>query len=105
MSDTIKVRLLQDCEHGEKGKVLDVPKMQEQMWLDEGKVEILPDEPPLPGPVEEPEPEPLIAVAPVRKPVPPKPVPARKLVPKPVPKVKPRPAPKPTKPPKRKGKR
>jgi hypothetical protein len=78
MSETVKVRLIADCVHGEKGKVITVDKEREAVWLASGVVEL----------VEEPAPPPVaVAEVVVEKPAPrPQPKPARR-VPAPVRKV------------------
>ncbi len=41
----VKLRLTQDCEHGEKGKILDVEDYRVPAFMAEGRVEAVQDEP------------------------------------------------------------
>jgi hypothetical protein len=56
----VKLRLTQDCEHGPKGKALDVEDYRVPAFMAEGRVEAVQDEPAasaaLPPAVVEPEP-------------------------------------------------
>jgi hypothetical protein len=41
----VKLRLTQDCEHGPKGKILDVEDYRAPAFMAEGRVEAVQDEP------------------------------------------------------------
>jgi hypothetical protein len=41
----VKLRLTQDCEHGEKGKILDVEDYRVPAFMAEGRVEAVQDAP------------------------------------------------------------
>jgi len=40
----VKLRLIQDCEHGEKGKILDVEDYRVSAFMAEGRVEMFEDD-------------------------------------------------------------